>query len=440
MKPRRHNVSDDVFAALAAGRGGAAAVRRLAAVERSKHLLLLRGLVESAATTGHPAAGRTADAYDRLAALQDDAPDAVEAVVCYPAVGAWLRSTLLALGSDPEQARPDQLAAVTAAAAIRARAQLSIEVRTSSGALFLPSLGEVRVPGGTATVRSTAGGAEVVSGSARVVIPDDRSQDVPGWRGLRRLTAYADGKALDLVLDDVDPYRMPADVAGRLPEAELRSWRSALQEAWGILTAHHPSTAAEIQVAHRVLTPLRRPPRGQVSGTASETFGTVGMSPPSDGLTLAATLAHEVQHAKLGALSDIVRLLDADDGRRFYAPWREDPRPAAGLLHGAYAYLGVTAFWRHQRHHERGERGVLAHSEFARWRAGAGGAVDVLMASGLLTSAGKRFVAQMRRVLAAWQDEPVPASAQARARAEAEGHLARWRRAHGHPAFGTSRP
>jgi hypothetical protein len=38
-----------------------------------------------------------------------------------------------------------------------------------------------------------------------------------------------------------------------------------------------------------------------------------------------------------------------DDGHRYYVPWRDDPRPISGLLQGAYAYLGVTGFWRTRR-------------------------------------------------------------------------------------------
>lgn len=429
MKFRRHRISDEAFAALAAGEGGAGVVRQLAVVEFSKHLLLLRGVVESAAAIGHPAAGRAAAAYDTLAALQDEAPKAVENVLRYPAVGAWLRDTLLTLDHDPARAQPDRLTTVTAAAAIRARATLSIEVRPIGGSLLLPSLGEALVPEGKVTIRSTPRGAEVVAGDVRVTIPADHTRDAPGWRGVRRLTASAHGRTLDLVLDDVDPYRMPADVADRLPENELQRWRTALEESWGILTAHHPVTAAEIEVAHRVVTPLRSPADGQVSGTASETFGTVGLSAPVDGLTLAATLAHEVQHAKLGALLDVVRLTEPDENRRFYAPWRDDPRPVDGLLQGAYAYLGVSGFWRRQRTREHGDEAFLAHREFARWRAGAYRAVDTLATSGLLTPAGKNFTSHMRRILAGWKYEKVPPAAAARAREEAERHLAHWRQA-----------
>lgn len=429
MSLRRHRISGELFTAMASGGGGADAVRQLAAIERSKHLLLLRGVVQNARSIGHPGASRAADAYDRLAAIQDEAPEAVEAVLCYPSVGAWLRATVLALDQEPARARPDRLAALAAAAAIRARATLSIEVNVHDGALPLPSLGTALVPDDTATVRSTPGGARVGS----VVIPPEPSDDAPGWRGLRRLTATAHGHTLELLLDDLDPYRMSADVADRLPDDELPRWRAALRDAWEILTAHHPTTAAEIRIAHRVITPLRSPEHGQVSGTASETFGTVGLSAPPDGLTLAATLAHEVQHAKLGALLEVVRLTEPDDGSRFYAPWRDDPRPAAGLLQGAYAYLGVSGFWRRQRRHQRGSAGVHADAEFARWRDGAHGAVTALMASGRLTPAGRRFAAHMRRVLLSWCGEPVPGHALAQARHEAEQHLVRWRLANGDP-------
>ncbi|MEV1245321.1 HEXXH motif domain-containing protein [Nonomuraea sp. NPDC050022] len=429
MNLRRHRISEDVFADLAEGAGGAEAVLQLAAVERSKHLLLLRGVVERAATTGHPDAAMTAGAYDRLAALQDDAPGPVESVLLYPAVGAWLRSTLLLLDRDPAQADPGRLAAVAAAAAVRARAPLTIEARAGGGSLLLPSVGEALVSDGPATVRSTPGGAEVISPGGDVTIPEDHSIDLLRWRGLRRLAATANGRALDLIVDDLDPYRMQADLADRLPAADLPGWRSALERAWEILTTHHLATAAEIQAAHRVLSPLRSPAHGVVSGTASDAFGAVGLSAPADGLTLAATLAHEVQHAKLGALLDVVALVEPDDeGLRFYAPWREDPRPASGLLQGAYAYLGVSAFWRRQRAHEPG---IHAHSEFARWRAGALGAVDTLMTSGLLTPAGKAFAGHMHRVLAGWKNEPVPPAALTRAQQEAQRHLTRWQQANG---------
>ena len=52
------------------------------------------------------------------------------------------------------------------------------------------------------------------------------------------------------------------------------------------------------------------------------------------------TLVHEFQHSKLSAMLDLVPLTDPDDHGRYFAPWRVDPRPLAGLLQGVYAFVG----------------------------------------------------------------------------------------------------
>jgi HEXXH motif-containing protein len=153
------------------------------------------------------------------------------------------------------------------------------------------------------------------------------------------------------------------------------------------------------------------------------------MSHPADAVSCAETLTHEVQHIKLGALLNFLPLTDSDDGRRYYAPWRPDPRPLGGLLQGAYAYLGVSGFWRRQRL-QRGYR-EQGDAQFARWRAAAQLVVDTMLASGGLTNAGQEFVAGMRRPLQAWQREHVSAAARAGAEQAAREHRARWEAAHG---------
>ncbi len=148
------------------------------------------------------------------------------------------------------------------------------------------------------------------------------------------------------------------------------------------------------------------------------------MSLPADPVSGAEAFAHEVQHVKLGALLDLVDLVKPDDGSRYYAPWRPDPRPAVGLLQGAYAYLGVSGFWRRQRlvagYQERGD------AEYARWRAAAATVVATLRSSGRLTDAGHEFVAGMAHTLAPWQLEPVSATARTNAERAAAEHRTRW--------------
>ena len=296
-------------------------------------------------------------------------------------------------------------------------------------AVMLPSLGAAAAAGSSATLRCTDSGTEILSSGQPVRLPADPHCDAPGWSALRQIRAGS----LELIIDDLDPYRMPAvpKLAARLPAAEIPEWAAVFRAAWELMTRDHPAIAAEVSASIRVVVPLTSPPRGQDSSSSGETFGAIAMSRPLDALTLMVTLAHEVQHLKLCGLIDLVRLTRPDDGRRFYAPWRNDPRPASGLLQGTYAYLGVTGFWRRQREFEQGAAAVRAHAEVARWREASALAAAALAASGALTEAGREFVRGITQTLTAWQNEPAPAEAIALARREAQQHLTAWQSRNG---------
>ena len=304
-----------------------------------------------------------------------------------------------------------------------------IEVPVVDGTVVLPSLGTLAASGPLAVVRSGEDGAHVVSAGRRVDIPHSPEQDADGWRGLRRLMAGP----LNVLIDDVDPFRMPeiGNLSPRLSNTEVSKWNAELQLAWPLLETHHPTVAAEIAEIIGVIVPLKRPPDGQVSCSSPQASGAAALSEPSDPCTCAVTLAHEVQHQKLSALLDVVTLVQADDGRRYYAPWRDDPRPIGGLLQGAYAHLGVTSFWRRQRSVADSATWLRANTEFARWRAATSRAVGMLLSSGQLTPPGSRFVQGMADELASCNVEPVPPQAQAMADRAAEAHLTRWRMANG---------
>ena len=295
---------------------------------------------------------------------------------------------------------------------------------------MLPSLGAAAADGGTAVVRNPATGpADVVSAGRRVSVPPDPHNDAPGWSGLRRI---ATGR-LDTLVDDVDPFRMPAaqQLAPRLSTGRVGTWAATFGEAWPLLDRHHSNVAAEVEAAVKVIVPLEPGPRGPVSSSAPEAFGAVAMSQPPDPCTLAMTLTHELQHLKLSALLDVTPLTLPDDGRRFYAPWRDDPRPADALLQGAYAFLGVSGFWGRQRLHEEGAAAIRAHTEYARWRAAATLATGTLRSSGCLTSQGMDFVQAMGGTLRSWQAEPVPEQALALAQQQDQEHRDRWQAVHG---------
>jgi HEXXH motif-containing protein len=440
MKLPAHRIPADIFSGLAEGRGGATAVRYLAAEQYNKHVLLLRLVVESARAAAHEQAAQVREAYDFLTEAQNRARGPVDAILRHPAVAVWAQQTIRLLANIPmkRQAVPGQLAAVAAAAAIRCGMDWSAELPVIDGTVMLPSLGRIAVPVGAGCDRVSIGitqrHAEAGGDGWRVRVPADPATDSDGWSGLRRLHASADGRNLSIMIDDLDAYRMPecADLSPRLSQAEAQHWQSAVQQGWELLATHHETVAEEVATAIRVFTPRLPSAHGQVSATSRNAFGTIALSVPPDACSLAETLAHETQHAKLSALLDIAPLLSSDDGSRYYAPWRDDPRPLSGLLQGAYAFLGVTGFWRRQLAAvQDGTAALRAHTEFARWRDGVSLVTETLSASGQLTELGDVFVAGMMRTLQSWAGDSVPVNAAKLARRLAEEHRARWNRSNG---------
>jgi uncharacterized protein len=430
MNLREHRIAAEVFSELAGGGGGTAAVAELSAAQHSKHVLLVRGVLETARASGHPDTAAARRAYDLLATIQRRHPGVVDTVLRHPSVGAWARRTVRMLRAGDGEAAPGQLAALAAAAAIRSGTACEIDVPAVEGVITLPSLGQVILSPtvSAATVECAADGTEVAADGIIVRIPHDPRRDAPGWRGLRSLSAKADDMPLHLVIDDLDPYRMPetTNIGGRLTEAETERWQTTLHEAWDLLVRHHRIVAEEVSTAITVLTPLVAPPVGQSSSSSRETFGCVALSTPPDAATLAVTLTHETQHAKLSALLDLVPLALPDDGSRYYAPWREDPRPIPGLLQGAYAFLGVAGFWMRQRRLESGRAALRASAEFFQWREAARMVTGTLLDSGRLTPAGENFAAGMARRLDGWARETVSARARSLGRERADKHRARW--------------
>jgi len=138
MNLREHRIPVEVFAELADGGGGPSAVAELAAAQHSKHVLLVRGVVEAAKEAGHPDAGAARRAYDLLAAIQNRDGDAVDTVLRHPSVGAWARDTINALREGRPGATPLGLAALAAAAAIRSRTECEGDVPADEGVATSP--------------------------------------------------------------------------------------------------------------------------------------------------------------------------------------------------------------------------------------------------------------------------------------------------------------
>lgn len=443
MTPGPYLLPPGHFQALATGGGDAETLAALRGGQLSKHTLLIRAVLDQAAATvpGEHQAAHLEHAYRLLAAVQHRSPGVVERLLLHPNVGAWAVHCLRRLHGQPTPGTPlradlGYLAAVAASAALRAGASFQIEVPATDGMVMLPSLGAVTIQAAEQCANATLSGD---GAQARIACGDGAPlafryaswPSGPGWLGLRRMAATADGLDIDVELDDIDPCRgyVYPSVAGRLDDAAAAQWRALFSQAWAVLVRQHRPYAVAVAAGLRSLVPQSSPdPLRSVSATSTDAFGSVALSRPADPVAFALTLVHEFQHAKLGALLDLVPLYRPRSEVRYYAPWRDDPRPLGGLLQGVYAFLGVTDFWRIQRHQPATRTDAsLAHFEFARWREQTRRAVEELSASPELTDRGRDLVAGLRARLTSWDGEPVPAALAEQARDSALDHRARWR-------------
>lgn len=249
---------------------------------------------------------------------------------------------------------------------------------------------------------------------------------------LPRLTAQADGRRFEVLLDDRDPHLDRYGVP-RLPVTVPAEWQDMLARAWTILVTGHREMATLLSAVTSTLVPLQRraPPGRPVSSTVASCFGAIALSLPDDPVDMAETLVHEFHHAVLSAVTDVTALTRRDGADVLtYAPWREDPRPVGALLQGCYAHLGITCFWRRQREHGSPADRFRADVEFARWRVSTARATDVLLSADVLTDAGHVLAGAMRATLAGWLTEPVPGRALRDAGELSAQHRASWIRRH----------
>ncbi|GIE95776.1 aKG-HExxH-type peptide beta-hydroxylase [Paractinoplanes rishiriensis] len=251
----------------------------------------------------------------------------------------------------------------------------------------------------------------------------------PGWTaGTRHLTATHDGLTLRVRLEDTDPLRSRLGLTPfrQLTGAEAAEWQSHLTRAWHLLVTRHRPAAATMAAVLSVIVPVEpQPSAAGISATAVDAYGAVAISPPADARALAVGLLHETQHSLLNATQFLFDLVDSPVPLG-YSPWRDDPRPPSGILHGAYAYQAVTRFWRTEAAAGDPESRVAAF-EFARWRAAVVSAADGLLSGTALTAAGRRFTGALRDEVAAWLADAVEPGIERLAAGANHDHRARWR-------------
>jgi HEXXH motif-containing protein len=433
-----------MFEELCAGASAAGTVRVLESAQYSQRKLTLRALIEQL-TTNPSAIGPRIDpgsAWRILAAAERRDPEVVTDILLYPAVGVWLTRAL-------HYTRPDRVSTIawpelgylnliTAAAAIRCVVPCSVPVPVWHGVVTLPTVGQLRLPTGfpvgTAEVRCSAEDTQLVVQDRKIVISFSQGIVNSAFTPVKRHISISRELTLNTPIDDVDPYRRFGEPKppGELDPTSLAEWHKLLDEAWDALTLWQPGHARELATGLRMLTPIERD-AGITGASSPSAFGGIALAANSSALELAETLIHEFQHSKLNALLTLTKLVDDAYGTRVYAPWRDDPRPVTGLLHGVYAFVAGVEFWLSQRDHLSEPEARCAEFAFAYRRRQVRHAVDLLLASGRLTELGTRLVESASSRLAKCEREPVSNELSAIVETITMDHYALWRLCHVHP-------
>jgi HEXXH motif-containing protein len=444
------------------------ALALLSGAQRTRRLLVLRAVLDAVCEA--PAGSLPAGTADRM--LRDwrllETADRAEApptfgggtptasggathgarrVVHYPLTGAWAERCLRALNrQDLAQAAAHlpHLAALSAAAAVRAGLRFTAEVPVREGALALPTLGSYRLPQPTTSTTGLIDGDGsrfwLRAGERARAVEVRRGPDgvwrsaAPDWHPLQAL--WSD-ESRPVLVDDADPYRdeecrtdpYGLSVARRLDAAEHARWRTAWREAQPWLRLGDGTRAREVAALLECFVPLAGTRAEQYSATLGDAFGALLSSTPRDGLTLAAALVHELQHTKLLALSRLTPLHTADDTPRHWAPWRPDPRPFDGVFQGAYAHLALADFHlsvaRATTDPARREAAWAAH---CRRRQQVEAVLPQLLGSRSLTGHGRTLVSAMAAHHTRLKGAAPPEGHLARAAAYVEVSRVMWRR------------
>lgn len=150
------------------------------------------------------------------------------------------------------------------------------------------------------------------------------------------------------------PFGETIDFEG---EAVAAKGRVIVEEALNIVEAWRPALARELRAICSAVQFVRDPsahPDKIVSFSDNSVPGALYVSISQSGglidaYDLADSLIHEYRHQKLYLFER--RHPTAHPGSLVVSPWREDLRPASGLLHAIFVFVELRRFWEHVRDH-----------------------------------------------------------------------------------------
>jgi HEXXH motif-containing protein len=162
------------------------------------------------------------------------------------------------------------------------------------------------------------------------------------------------GPSGSIAIDGFEPcLRLRSvEVYPRITDPErCRHFVVTVSRALERLAAYDESLVNDLTLITASLTPMDAgaSEESMFSGTSSAIFGACFLSATEQPLFLAEMLLHEFCHNKLRLLQEVVPLISDKYLNRwiFYSPWRDEPRPIDGLMHGLYVFSSIADFWLH---------------------------------------------------------------------------------------------
>ena len=332
---------------------------QFSAIELSARKYLLGRFYQLAHQAPATQAAHLEHNWQALLDLESTDLDSTNQLLLAPATGSWLSIVNAHLEHDQSVATMAQhigyLGNVVAGHALR-RPDPSCDVwgAAQNGRLHIAGMGTATLPEDVEFARITTEvqGFSIYTDDTRIAVvdPDVASEF---WRPVPRYTSSTfwfenQPHQLDILLEDSDPYHSAVS-PHQLTEDEHTIWQERLDGAWQILQSIHPAGARELARGLSCIVP--KPPRARFeaySSSSNVSIGSIEASLPANSTEAAEILLHEYSgHGKLNkVLLATGKSVGPDTlGAALYAPWRDDPRPSGGLLHGIYSFSQVVDYY-----------------------------------------------------------------------------------------------
>jgi HEXXH motif-containing protein len=146
----------------------------------------------------------------------------------------------------------------------------------------------------------------------------------------------------------------PAGARSAVPPEPSYQERCApmVELALAAVARHDPELFAQMRLALSAVAVKPRASGEFQSISFSDFPGAFIISYVAHPYLIAESMVHEFHHNRLFAIESAIPLVeDTDAGAAlYYSPFRPDPRPIRGLLHGLYVFTAVWRFWDKVRH------------------------------------------------------------------------------------------